>query len=119
MDNIEDRETGQVSISSMFYTRIFRTKKITKPKRKLKKILLYEKNTRKMLMKLTAGVNLTNILWAAFVAILLLLKKHQPKGQKNHGSIFCIMFKMLVSLTPGLNYTNILGGFESYPDTIW
>ncbi len=36
---------NQVSISSTFYVRIFRTKKTTKPS--------YEKNARKMLMKLT------------------------------------------------------------------
>jgi len=56
----------QVSISSSVFARIFCTKVLFSSYVLAKKALSYQKCVRKMLMKLTAGLNIKNILWAAF-----------------------------------------------------
>jgi len=67
----------QVSISSTFYTCIFHTKVLFSSYVLAKKALSYEKLERKMLMKLTTGVNFTKILPTAFSI-------EDPKSTKKH-----------------------------------
>jgi len=72
--NSEDVEEYQVSISPTFYAIIFWTKARFWRQNFVRKCfvifgakILYEKCARKRLMKLTAGVNFTKLLWASFL----------------------------------------------------
>jgi len=78
-------------------------------KENCRKTLSYKKATRKMLVKLTPGVNLISILLEAFICA-------DPKSAKRQSSCQCLFAlwgfssviatrKMLVKLTPGLSDT--------------
>jgi hypothetical protein len=66
MEQNREQEVDLGSISPTFYALIFHTKVHSKPNSKQRKNFC-TKCAHKMLMKLTQGVNFTNILCAAFI----------------------------------------------------
>ncbi len=110
----------QKSISSTFYARAFWMKFWCK---RSQSCVLYEKRARKTWMKLTAGADFINILWAALAHV-------DSKSVKRYWGFDWILMlsgstcvknvrRTLMKLSPGVDFINILQAALPPVDFYW